>query len=162
MKGRGGIFATLSLLAGLLVGVLAGDIVEEIRGNFQMGLFGRQQPSLTNFQRFTEGMGGKLAAQIVANDESDADQRPFKIVGGRSNDETFLSMSISTRLLTVEQPGFQDAVNRACDDQKNDCADLSNNGGADFKVSDCDAQNNQCKSINQPSEQDDQFMYFCD
>ncbi len=31
-------------------------------------------------------------------------------------------------------------MNKVCSDQHNDCADLSNKGGADFKVGDCDKQ----------------------
>ncbi|KAI1379144.1 hypothetical protein F4677DRAFT_359504 [Hypoxylon crocopeplum] len=139
---------TLSLLAGVVAGVLAGGMVEEIQRDFHMGLFRRQQQSLSDFQRFTGALGDKPADQIVENDGSDSDGHPFKIIGGRSDGQTF--------------PDFQSAVNRICDDQKNDCADLSNSGGASFKVSDCDDQRSQCNDANQPTEQDDQFLYFCD
>ncbi|KAI1099580.1 hypothetical protein F4804DRAFT_337091 [Jackrogersella minutella] len=147
MKCQGAV--TLSLLAGLLAGVMAGDLVDELRRDFQLGLFGRQQQPISDFQRFTSALGGQAAAQIVSNDGSDSKNNPFKIVGGtRSNGQTF--------------PDFTTASNRVCDDQKNDCADLSNNGGASFKVSDCDTQDTTCKSANTPTDQDDQFLYFCD
>ncbi|KAI1401589.1 hypothetical protein F4819DRAFT_316364 [Hypoxylon fuscum] len=146
MKCRGTV--TLSLLAGLVAGVMAGDLVEDIRRDFdfRMGLFARQQAS-TDFQRFQGALGGKKAAQIVQNDGTDSDQKPFKTVGGRSDD------SFSD---------FNSAANRVCDDQKNDCADVANNGGGSFSVGQCDDQNSQCKDANQPTEQDDQFLFFCD
>jgi hypothetical protein len=37
-------------------------------------------------------------------------------------------------------PDFQTAANRACDNQKNDCSKLANNGQASFSVGDCDKQ----------------------
>ncbi|KAK0387812.1 hypothetical protein NLU13_4057 [Sarocladium strictum] len=36
---------------------------------------------------------------------------------------------------------FESAFNRACDNQKNACADKANKGGGNFKVGDCDKQN---------------------
>jgi hypothetical protein len=63
--------------------------------------------------------------QISQSSDSD---RPFEVDG-----DTFTS--------------FSDAANRACDNQKNACADLFNNSGdkdsVGFDVGDCDSQN--CK-----------------
>lgn len=39
------------------------------------------------------------------------------------------------------QPDFQSAADRSCDNQKNNCAELANNGEENFEVSDCDRQN---------------------
>jgi hypothetical protein len=38
------------------------------------------------------------------------------------------------------QRDFETAANRACDNQKNVCADAANNGTGAFKVGDCDKQ----------------------
>ncbi|KAI1211837.1 uncharacterized protein F4807DRAFT_378697 [Annulohypoxylon truncatum] len=139
----------LPLLAALVAGVMAGDLMEDLRRDLELDLFARQQP-ITNFQRFTSALGSKPAAQIVSNDDADdAKNNPFKITNSqRSNGDTFTD--------------FNTAANRVCDDQKNDCADVANGGGATFKVSDCDTQDNQCKQANTPTDQDDQFLYFCD
>ncbi|KAI2470112.1 hypothetical protein F4781DRAFT_391752 [Annulohypoxylon bovei var. microspora] len=144
MKCRGAV--SLSLLAGLLVGVMAGDLMNDLRRDLELDLFARQA-AITNFQQFTStALGDQAAAQIVSNDDKD---KPFKISGGqRSDGDTFND--------------FSTAANRVCDDQKNDCADLSNKGGASFKVSDCDTQDTQCKQANTPTDEDDQFLYFCD
>ncbi|KAI1391964.1 uncharacterized protein F4822DRAFT_389075 [Hypoxylon trugodes] len=148
VKCRGAV-TTISLLVGIISSVIAGDLVEDIRRDFQLGLFGRQQ-TVTNLQRFTAPpLGNQAAAQIVQNNDFDSKEKPFKIVGGlRSDGQTFSS--------------FQDATNRVCDDQKNDCADFSNSGAGSFKVSECDQQDNDCKDANQPTDQDDNFLYFCD
>ncbi|KAI2605198.1 uncharacterized protein GGS25DRAFT_420332 [Hypoxylon fragiforme] len=139
--------ASSLLLAGLAVGVLGGEVIKEIRRDLQTTIFVRQQSS-ANFQQFNGSLGDQDAAQIVLNDGSDSDKRPFKSVGGRHDQETYSS--------------FNDAVNKVCSDQHNDCADLSNKGGADFKVGDCDKQQEQCQSANTPTDQNDQFLYFCD
>lgn len=39
------------------------------------------------------------------------------------------------------QPDFQTAADRSCDNQKNNCAELANNGEESFEVGDCDQQN---------------------
>lgn len=36
---------------------------------------------------------------------------------------------------------FQSAADRACDNQKNNCADMANSGQGNFEVGDCDKQN---------------------
>ncbi|KAI1778950.1 hypothetical protein F4818DRAFT_402976 [Hypoxylon cercidicola] len=142
MKCRGGV--TISLLAGLLAGVMAGNLVEDIRRDFdlRMGLFARQQD--TNFQRFTGALGNQAPGQIQPNDD---DKRPFKTVGTNS-DDTFTD--------------FKSAADRICSSQKNACADLSNKGDESFSVGDCDDQNQQCLDANQPTEEDGDFLFFCD
>lgn len=39
------------------------------------------------------------------------------------------------------QTDFQTAADRSCDNQKNNCAELANNGGGTFEVGECDRQN---------------------
>ncbi|KAI0839607.1 hypothetical protein F5Y06DRAFT_25752 [Hypoxylon sp. FL0890] len=148
MKCRGAV--TLSLLAWLLAGVMAGNLVDGIRRDLRPGIFGRQQQTDANLQQFTQQpLGGKAPAQIVLNDGSDGDKRPFKIQNStRSDGRTFTD--------------FSGAMQQVCDDQKNDCAELSNSGGADFKVGACDQQDEECKTANTPTDQDDNFLYFCD
>ncbi|KAI4866608.1 hypothetical protein F4820DRAFT_416116 [Hypoxylon rubiginosum] len=143
MKCRGAV--STSLFAGLLAGVMAGNIVEDIRRDFdfRMGLFARQ--SDTDFQQFKGGLGDKLPAQILANDD---DKRPFKVVGTNS-DDTFTD--------------FSGAVERVCSSQKNECSQTANqNKNGAFSVGDCDTQNQQCLDANQPTQQDDNFLFFCD
>ncbi|KAI6089069.1 hypothetical protein F4821DRAFT_276280 [Hypoxylon rubiginosum] len=143
MKCRGPV--TVSFLAGLLAGVMAGNIVDDIRRDFdfRMGLFRRQDD--VDFQQFTGALGDKPPAQIQSNDD---DQKPFKTVGTTSDD------SFSD---------FSSAANRICSSQKNECADLANSDkNAGFKVSDCDDQNQQCLDANQPTEEEGDFLFFCD
>ncbi|KAI0113872.1 hypothetical protein F4776DRAFT_334980 [Hypoxylon sp. NC0597] len=146
MKCRGTV--TLSLLAGLLAAVMAGNLVNDIPRDLPLGIFGRQQE--VNLQQYTkQPLGGQAPAQIVLNDGTDSGTRPFKIQGGTRNDgRTFTD--------------FNSAAQQVCDDQKNDCADVANNGDADFKVGDCDQQDNDCKDANKPTDSDDNFLYFCD
>ncbi|XXH02361.1 G2-specific serine/threonine protein kinase [Hypoxylon texense] len=143
MKCRGAV--STAFLAGLLAGVMAGNIVEDIRRDFdfRMGLFARQ--SISDFQQFKGGLGDKLPAQIQANDD---DKRPFKTVGTNS-DDTFTD--------------FSAAAERVCSFQKNECSDSANqNKDSSFSVGDCDTQNQQCKDANTPTTEDDNFLYFCD
>jgi hypothetical protein len=44
------------------------------------------------------------------------------------------------------QRDFDTAANRACDNQKNVCADLANNGTGSFRVGDCDQQTGEFSS----------------
>ncbi len=44
------------------------------------------------------------------------------------------------------QRDFETAANRACDNQKNQCADVANSGSASFKVGDCDRQSGELAS----------------
>ena len=39
------------------------------------------------------------------------------------------------------QNDFKTAADRSCDNQKNNCAELANNGEQSFEVGDCDRQN---------------------
>ncbi|KAI1658667.1 hypothetical protein F4813DRAFT_388433 [Daldinia decipiens] len=145
MRCRGAV--TLSLLAGFLVGVMAGDFIEEMRRDFQMGLFGRQ--AVSDIQQFNPSspLGGQTPAKIEF-DQSDT-QKPFKITNSRiSEGQTFND--------------FSTASNRVCDDLKNDCADTANqNSNKIFSVSDCDKQRDDCITANKPTDEDSDFLYFC-
>lgn len=123
------------------------DISEEIRRDLHFGLLPRVGP--TNLQIFSGALGGAEAPAISNSGDSD---RPFSVDG-----DTFTD--------------FQSAVNRACDNQKNQCADISNSGEGDFSVNDCDQQNNECKQIAQSATQtafqelissDAEFDIICD
>ncbi|KAI0101256.1 hypothetical protein F4814DRAFT_432774 [Daldinia grandis] len=146
MRCRGAV--TLSLAAGLLVGAMAGDLIEEMRRDFQMGLFGRQ--AVSDIQQFNPSspLGGKTPAKIEF-DQSNT-EKPFKITNSRiSEGQTFND--------------FSTASNRVCDDLKNDCADFANqNGNKAFDVQDCDKQREDCMTANKPTEEDGEFLYFCD
>ena len=48
------------------------------------------------------------------------------------------------------QPDFQTAADRSCDNQKNNCAELANNGDESFEVSDCDKQNGRVCYLGRP------------
>ncbi|KAI1806960.1 hypothetical protein F4811DRAFT_508814 [Daldinia bambusicola] len=126
MRCRGAVALPLLLVPELLVGVMAGDFVDEIRRNLQMGLFGRQE--VNDIQQFNPSgpLGGKTAAKIEF-DPSNSD-KPFKITNSRlSEGQTFND--------------FSTASNRVCNDQKNDCADFANSDhNTDFNVQDCDKQ----------------------
>ncbi|ROT37602.1 hypothetical protein SODALDRAFT_334713 [Sodiomyces alkalinus F11] len=143
-------------LAVMSTAVLSMDIHEglheEMHFGWQMGLRARQ--SAQNLQFFGESIGGASAPAITQSDNPD---RPFFVEG-----DTF--------------PDFKTAADRACDLQKNNCAEAANNGGGAHEVRDCDQQNDRCKaSIPQATrtsfEDDPQpalvssdanFDYFCD
>ncbi|KAK8099238.1 uncharacterized protein PG998_012479 [Apiospora kogelbergensis] len=111
------------LVAGAVAGGSGGEFVDEIRRDFKMGLLPRQTLQ-DNIQPFSGKLGGFSAASITQSQDK---KRPFTVEG-----DTFTD--------------FKTAANRACDNQKNDCADAANkNKNAGFKVSDCDKQNNECK-----------------
>ncbi|RYP46892.1 hypothetical protein DL768_006989 [Monosporascus sp. mg162] len=123
-------------------------------------LFPRQSPSppsLFNLQAFTGALGGFSAPAIS---QSPDPERPFEVDG-----DTFTD--------------YQSAVNRACDNQKNECAQAANanRGAVDFAVSDCDRQNtddkavrpDECKDAGNgaaftkfPTSSDAEFDFFCD
>lgn len=75
----------------------------------------------TNLQTFTGALGGITAIPVVA--------------GGRG----FLVDNTS-------DVGLGAALQRSCDVQHNQCADLANSGGQSFTVSDCDQQDTQCEA----------------
>ncbi|EON98970.1 putative neurofilament medium polypeptide protein [Phaeoacremonium minimum UCRPA7] len=120
--------SNLLLVALAAVAAHAGslDITQEVRRGFGAGVvYPRQSAdSSTNLQSFTGALGGIKASAITNSGDT---QRPFEVDG-----DTFTD--------------FQSAANRACDNQHNACAELSNNGTADFPVSDCDQQTTECKS----------------
>lgn len=106
---------------------------------------------------------GSLKAMMAGRNESwkmDIDARLDHGVGGRGKAvrrrrrHLCTSKSMGERNKAMEesggmrgvltrgmQPDFQSAADRSCDNQKNNCADLANNGGGSFEVGDCDKQN---------------------
>ncbi|KAH9888617.1 hypothetical protein F4778DRAFT_400127 [Xylariomycetidae sp. FL2044] len=152
MKCKGN--TSLALLAGLVMGALAGDLVHDIQRDFKMGLFARQASA--DIQFFTQAIGGASTEPIV---DSGDPERPFSVGG-----DTFTD--------------FQSAANRVCDNQKNTCAQAANDSGnEEFQVKDCDTQNDDCKSAASSATttsfasatdnraittSDAEFDYFCD
>ncbi|EFQ26756.1 hypothetical protein CGRA01v4_08977 [Colletotrichum graminicola] len=139
----------LSAVAVASAGVMAYDIGEEMRMGWKMGLLPRQDSQ--NLQPFDGNLGGVKAPAITKSSNS---ERPFEVDG-----DTF--------------PDFATAANRACDNQKNKCADVANNGSQKFSVSECDKQSNECKAaISTATQQsfsdavfvasDGDFDIFCD
>ncbi|KAK4186404.1 hypothetical protein QBC35DRAFT_554093 [Podospora australis] len=118
---------------------------------FRMGVLAARQQ--TNLQSFSSALGGAGAPAIINSGDPD---RPFEVDG-----DTF--------------PDYETAANRACDNQKNACAQIANNGTGQFAVGDCDRQSEQCKSTASSAavkafaapasvfvSSDDQFDFFCD
>ncbi|KAI1854210.1 hypothetical protein JX265_000614 [Neoarthrinium moseri] len=111
-----------SVVALLVASAAAGDFVEEMQRDFKMALLPRQLA--TNLQAFSGKLGGEAAPAIT---NSGNPERPFEVDG-----DTFTD--------------FQSAAGRACDNQKNLCANQANsNKGGSLEVGDCDKQNDQCK-----------------
>ncbi|KAI0172845.1 hypothetical protein GGR52DRAFT_572660 [Hypoxylon sp. FL1284] len=144
--------ATISLLAGLLTGVMAGGgIVEGVQRDLdsRSGMFVARAEDI-DFQRFKDSIQGEKAGAILPNFDN---KRPFK-----------------TDQDSSDNPGshddFRQAANSICDNQHNRCADAINNSkdkdSLTVTVGDCDAQNEKCKKANNPTDQDDDFLYFCD
>ncbi|SPQ19615.1 f587c4b2-5b37-4028-a1a5-ad56ecb54262 [Thermothielavioides terrestris] len=94
------------------------------QSEFHGGVLLPRQQGRVNLQAFTGALGGAKAPAITNSGDP---QRPFEVDG-----DTFTD--------------FESASNRACDNQKNVCADIANNGTGSFTVGDCDQQNQQCKS----------------
>ncbi|KAI0602593.1 hypothetical protein F4775DRAFT_145793 [Biscogniauxia sp. FL1348] len=121
--------ASLSFLAALVVGVLAGDeLFGEMQRDFGLGLLPRQatlQEGPADLQIFTGDLGGAAAPAITKSaDES----HPYSIDG-------------------EDVSSFNDAINKACDKQLNDCSDLANGAmKGQFEVNDCNDQKEQCRS----------------
>ncbi|KAL8350953.1 hypothetical protein RB601_000878 [Gaeumannomyces tritici] len=111
--------ATTSVVLALVAAALGSDITDEVRGGFRMGgsLLPRQTKGL---QSFSGSLGGAKAQSIT---QSSDQKRPFEV-----NGDTFTD--------------FRSAANRACDNQKNACADMANGSKkGDFTVGECDKQN---------------------
>ncbi|KAI9163261.1 hypothetical protein HJFPF1_04863 [Paramyrothecium foliicola] len=110
------VLRVLPLLACVFAVVLGMDIMDELAGEWKMGLRPRQ--GTASLQPFGESLGGAPAAPITNSGDT---QRPFDVSG-----DTF--------------PDFFSAGERSCDNQKNACADIANGGSADIVVDDCDQQ----------------------
>ncbi|KAL3417187.1 hypothetical protein PVAG01_11187 [Phlyctema vagabunda] len=127
------------------------DASRDMEINFDLPLLLHPR-TLTNLQAFTGALGGAAAPAITNSGDS---QRPFEVDG-----DTFTD--------------FKTAAERACNNQKNSCAKIANDGKdkADFKVSDCDEQNSKCQDAASSSStiqnfqvlasQDAEFDYICD
>ncbi|KAK4102120.1 hypothetical protein N658DRAFT_515374 [Parathielavia hyrcaniae] len=119
--------------------------------DFAMGVLLPRQQGRANLQIFTEALGGASASAITNSGDT---RRPFEVDG-----DTFVD--------------FDTAANRACDNQKNVCANLANNGTGSFRVNDCDQQTERCKSTASAAtvrtfsppvlvSSNDEFDFFCD
>ncbi|KAI0537555.1 hypothetical protein GGR58DRAFT_345590 [Xylaria digitata] len=116
------------IAAALVLGVWGGelDLAQQIQRDFNMGLFARQdqqgvQIGLTNLNTFT----GDLGAEPVPITLSSDPDHPYLINGDTA-------------------PDFNTAVDKTCDFQKNDCAELANGASkGKFEVSDCDEQSSE-------------------
>ncbi|KAK3336190.1 hypothetical protein B0T19DRAFT_31963 [Cercophora scortea] len=125
--------ASLSgLLAACLMAAATGmassagvDFEGSIQHEFRMGLLAPRQAAVANLQAFTGSLGGIKASAITNSGDP---KRPFGVDG-----DTF--------------PDFQTAANRACDNQKNACAQAANNKSGNFAVGECDKQQVECKSV---------------
>ncbi|AEO54853.1 hypothetical protein MYCTH_2297954 [Thermothelomyces thermophilus ATCC 42464] len=117
--------AALLLFTAWIVLTLASSNVDGTRygqSEFRMGVVlpRQQQQGRANLQAFSGALGGAEAPAIT---NSGNPERPYEVDG-----DTF--------------PDYDTAANRACDNQKNACADMANTKpGVGFKVSDCDRQN---------------------
>ncbi|KAH6645844.1 hypothetical protein BKA67DRAFT_87743 [Truncatella angustata] len=112
-----------SLLSLLVASAAAGDLMDDLGREFAFGLFPRQLA--TNLQAFSGSLGGAAAPAITKSSDP---ARPFTVDGDTFND-------------------FSTAAQRACDNQKNQCADIANSQkDGSLKVGDCDQQNTQCKN----------------
>ncbi|GAW22484.1 hypothetical protein ANO14919_120210 [Xylariales sp. No.14919] len=99
--------------------------------DFSMNLFARQDQQglavgLTDLNTFTEALGDAKAPPITLSSDPD---HPYAIEG-------------------ENVPDFNTAVDKTCDFQKNDCAELANGAlKGKFSVSDCDEQSSRCKNF---------------
>ncbi|KAM7220993.1 hypothetical protein V8F06_003555 [Rhypophila decipiens] len=126
----------VTLLAGLFLLSSAAtassiDFRDSIRHEFKMGLVAPRQGGGRNLQTFT----GSLGAPPSAITETGDPKRPFGVDGSTFTD-------------------FESAANRACDNQKNECAQIANNQGGNgaFSVNECDRQQEQCKAAAKQAE----------
>ncbi|KAK4117460.1 hypothetical protein N656DRAFT_764676 [Canariomyces notabilis] len=130
--------------------VASADLEASLLSEFRMAMLAPRQAG-TNLQVFTGALGGVRASPIV---NSGNPERPFEVDGDTFRD-------------------YQTAANRACDNQKNACADLANNGTGAFSVGECDQQTERCKSAATAAtvtsfsppvlvSSNDQFDFFCD
>ncbi|KAI6381796.1 hypothetical protein MCOR25_001027 [Pyricularia grisea] len=135
----------------VLMALVAGPLAASLHlagGDFRMGvIYPRQQ--VTSLHFFDKALGGAKAQDIT---QSSDEKRPFQV-----GDDTFTD--------------FKSAADRSCDNQKNSCAELSNNKKIDSSVNECDQQNTECKSaaatatqtaFNSLVSSNAEFDFFCD
>ncbi|KXX82584.1 hypothetical protein MMYC01_200784 [Madurella mycetomatis] len=104
------------LTAWSVIAVASASLDASFHGEFRMAMLAPRQA--TNLQAFTGALGGAGASAITNSGDP---ERPFEVDG-----DTF--------------PDYETAAIRACDNQKNVCADLANNGTGSFSVGECDQQ----------------------
>lgn len=127
------------------------------QSEFHMGVILPRQQSRTNLQVFSGALGGTGASAITNSGDP---ERPFEVDGDTfvcpppppPNLPTYPPKPYKNapppQDLQVRSPGtilwqkrdYDTAANRACDNQKNACADIANNKGGNFEVGDCDQQ----------------------
>ncbi|KAM7208846.1 hypothetical protein V8F20_000724 [Naviculisporaceae sp. PSN 640] len=119
-----------SLLAGIFLLSTASASTIDFRPEFRMGLVAPRQGG-RNFQTFTGALGVPPSAILETGDP----KRPFGVDG-----DTFTD--------------FESAANRACDNQKNECAQIANSQGGQgpFSVNECDRQQEACKAAARQAE----------
>ncbi|TGJ85636.1 hypothetical protein E0Z10_g3089 [Xylaria hypoxylon] len=117
------------IAAALVLGVRGGelDLIQQIQQDFRMSLFARQDQGgipvgKTDLNIFTESLGGAEAPPITLSEDPD---HPYAINGENVSD-------------------FNTAVDKTCDFQMNDCAELANGALKDtLSVSDCNDQSSE-------------------
>ncbi|KAI0476254.1 hypothetical protein GGR56DRAFT_641853 [Xylariaceae sp. FL0804] len=147
----------LLLATGALASASGGDLADELRRDLHMaesggGLFARQDDGgfgATNLNSFT----GSLGAPPVPITQGTDDTHPFEVSG-------------------QAESAFQDAINSACSDQHNACADAANGPQqGQISVNQCDDQMNACQSTLQAATQtafltqvssNAEFDFFCE
>ncbi|KAK2047831.1 hypothetical protein LZ31DRAFT_539348 [Colletotrichum somersetense] len=123
------IFFFRSLAAGGIVGPGLPRVRSDVRLSQGRGWRGFSPNKHDQMRNQDEGT--KFLADFGAREQitkSSNSGRPFEVDG-----DTF--------------PDFATAANRACDNQKNKCADAANSGSQNFKVSDCDKQSGKLVSV---------------
>jgi hypothetical protein len=115
-----------------------------------VNLGARQVQALdVSLQPFSESLAGASAPAITFSGDQ---ERPFEVDGSTFTD-------------------FESAANRACDNQKNACANAANSGNGGLRVNDCDDQSGSCKEAARTATftafsefvtSDADFDYFCD
>ncbi|KAI0817725.1 hypothetical protein GGR55DRAFT_35342 [Xylaria sp. FL0064] len=111
--------------AGDAAGNAAGNATGDAAGDANAGDAAGDAAAGADVNAFTGNVGADPVA--VINDPTS--DRPFSVNGA-----TFVNAGA--------------AIQRACDVQKNACANAANSGSSDVSVSDCDAQQQQCVAAN--------------
>lgn len=145
-----------TLFALLVTGALASiNMVDDMARGLRMNLLPRQQTN--SLQVFTSGLGGAGASAIT---QSNDPTRQFEVdgdtfVGAPQNPCVVCCMSSDPALTwgcpRRPQTDFDDAANRACDNQHNECANIANDEEGAFSVPECDEQMSEFISPHSPA-----------